>query len=242
MPLSRLQKIISQSGLLSRRKADLLIKQGRVTLNGRQASIGEKANPFSDHILVDGKDLPKKQNHKVFLLNKPHGVISTCQDNHGRKTILNFIPSYLRIGIHPVGRLDLDSRGAILLTNNGELTLRLTHPKYSHSKTYLVWISGKPSQSKLNNWRKGILLDGKLTMPAKIKVMKTSNNKTLLKIILKEGRNRQIRRTASLLGHPVQDLQRIAISNIKLNGLREGQWRELNSNEWISLLDSKKNF
>tara|TARA_B100000579_G_scaffold398525_1_gene378857 strand:+ start:1385 stop:2101 length:717 start_codon:yes stop_codon:yes gene_type:complete len=235
--LYRLQKIISESGLLSRRKADLLIKQGRVTLNGRTAIIGEKADPCSDNILVDGKNLPKKLNHKVFLLNKPHGFISSCKDNHGRKTILSLIPSNLRRGIHPVGRLDSESRGAILLTNNGDLTQRLTHPKYSHTKTYMVLVSGQPSQSILNNWRKGILLDGKMTMPATIEVMKIMNQKTLLKVILNEGRNRQIRRIANLMGHPVKDLQRIAISNIKLNGLQEGKWRELKKNEWISLLN-----
>ena len=116
MSLNRLQKIISESSLLSRRKADLLIKQGRVTLNGRQAILGEKADPNPDHILADGRDLTKKLNHKVFLLNKPHGYISSCQDNHGRKTVLSLIPPHLRPGIHPVGRLDFDSRGAILLT------------------------------------------------------------------------------------------------------------------------------
>ena len=237
MPLSRLQKIISESGLLSRRKADLLIKQGRVTLNGRQALIGDKADPHFDHILVDGKDLPKKPTHKVFLLNKPHGVISTCQDNHGRKTISSLIPFNLRLGLHPVGLLDSNSRGAILLTNNGDLTLRLTHPNYSHTKTYLVWVNGQPNQSILNKWRKGVVLDGKMTMPATIELMQIRNKKTLLKVILKEGRNRQIRRIANLLGYPVEDLQRIAISNIKLNGLKEGEWRELNKNEWISLLD-----
>tara|TARA_B100000579_G_scaffold18572_1_gene13070 strand:- start:2562 stop:3275 length:714 start_codon:yes stop_codon:yes gene_type:complete len=237
MSLSRLQKIISESGLLSRRKADSLIKQGRVTLNGRKAIIGEKADPRFDHILVDGKDLPKKLIHKVFLLNKPYGVISSCQDNYGRKTILSLIPSNLRQGMHPVGRLDSDSRGAIILTNNGDLTLRLTHPKYSHTKTYLVWVSGKPCQSVLDNWRKGISLDGKMTMPATIEVMKKINQKTLLKVILKEGRNRQIRRISSLIGHPVKDLQRIAISTIKLDGLPEGKWRELKQSEWLSILN-----
>ncbi|AIQ97652.1 pseudouridine synthase [Prochlorococcus sp. MIT 0801] len=237
MSLNRLQKIISQSGLLSRRKAELLIKQGRVTLNGRQAIIGEKADPNSDHILVDGRDLPKKLNHKVFLLNKPYGVISSCQDNHGRKTILSFLPSHLRCGIYPVGRLDFDSRGAILLTNNGDLTLRLTHPKYSHTKTYLVWVSGQPKQLILDHWRRGILLDDKMTMPARIEVLDRVNQKTLLKVIIKEGRNRQIRKIATLLGHPVQDLQRISISNINLNGLQEGKWRELKTTEWISIIN-----
>ena len=237
MSLDRLQKIISESGLISRRKADLLIRQGRVTLNGRQAVIGEKANPYSDLILVDGRDLPKKPTHKVFLLNKPYGVISSCQDKHGRKTILSLIPPHLRPGMHPVGRLDFDSRGAILLTNNGELTLRLTHPKYSHTKTYLVWVSGRPSQLKLDNWRKGILLDGKMTRTARIEVLEKGHRNTLLKVILKEGRNRQIRRIASLIGHPVQDLQRISISNINLNGLQEGEWRVLKQKEWISIMN-----
>ena len=123
------------------------------------------------------------------------------------------------------------------MTNNGELTLRLTHPKYSHTKTYLVWVSGNPNQSILNNWRSGIVLDGKITMPANIEIMKIINQKTLLKVVLKEGRNRQIRRIAKIIGHPVQDLQRIAISNIKLNGLQEGKWRELKTSEWISFLD-----
>jgi len=237
MSLNRLQKIISDSGLSSRRKADLLIKQGRVTLNGRQANVGEKADPFSDHILVDGKDLPKKLSHKVFLLNKPYGFISSCQDNHGRKTILSLIPSHLRLGLHPVGRLDYESRGAILLTNNGDLTLKLTHPRYSHTKTYLVWVKGQPSLSILDNWRRGIFLDGKITMPARIEILDKGNQKTLLKVILKEGRNRQIRRTANLLGYPVLDLQRISISNININGLVEGDWRELQANEWNSFIN-----
>jgi len=237
MSLNRLQKIISESGLSSRRKADLLIKQGRVSLNGRQAILGEKADPISDRILVDGKDLPKKLGNKVFLLNKPYGYISSCQDNHGRKTILNLIPSQLRYGMHPVGRLDFESRGAILLTNIGQLTLRLTHPKYSHSKTYLVWVNGQPNQSILDNWRRGILLDGKMTMPAKIETLNKINSKTLLKVILKEGRNRQIRRIANLIGHPVQDLQRISIANINLNGLQEGKWRELQTKEWNSFIN-----
>jgi len=237
MSHNRIQKIISDSGLSSRRKADSLIKQGRVTLNGRKAIIGEKADPIFDHILVDGKDLPKKLSDKVFLLNKPYGFISSCKDNFGRKTILSLIPSHLRHGMHPVGRLDYDSRGAILLTNNGELTFKLTHPKYSHKKTYLVWVSGQPSLSILDNWRGGIFLDGKITMPARIEVLNTVKRKTLLKVILKEGRYRQIRRIANILGHPVQDLQRISISNINLNGLEEGKWRELKLEEWNSFIN-----
>ncbi len=117
------------------------------------------------------------------------------------------------------------------MTNNGDLTLKINHPRYSHSKIYPVWVTGKPSQSILNNWRKGISRNGKLTMPARIEVMKIINHMSLLKVILKEGRNRQIKRIANFIGHSVQDLQRIAISTIKLNGLQEGEWRELKTNE-----------
>ena len=183
------------------------------------------------------KDLPKKLNHRVFLLNKPYGFISSCQGNHGRQTILSLMPSHLRLGMNPAGRLDLDSRGAILLTNHGDLKLKLTHPRYSHTKTYLVWVSGQPSQSILNNWRRGISLDGKMTMPARVAVLEKVNQKNLLKVILKEDRNRQIRRIATLIGHPVKNLQRISISNINLNGLQEGKWRELKTKEWISFIN-----
>ena len=237
MSLNRLQKIISEYGVLSRRKADLLIRQGRVTLNGRQAILGEKADPISDHILVDGRDLPKKLNHKVFLLNKPYGVISSCKDNHGKKTILCFIPSNLHCGIHPVRRLDFDNRGAILLSNNENLTLRLKHPKYSNTKTYLVWVSGQPNQSILDHWRRKILLDDKMTKPEIIKILDKVNRKTLPKVILKEGRNRKSHKISTLLGHPVQDLQRISISSINLNGLQEGKWQKLKTEEWISIIN-----
>ena len=146
MGLYRLQKIISESGLLSRRKADLIINDGRVTVNGKKATIGEKADPSKDDIKIDGSRIPKKLNHKVILLNKPLGIISSCTDTHGRDTVISLIPYSLRKGLHPVGRLDSDSRGAILLTNNGDLTLRLTHPKYSHTKSYLVWVKGHPDK------------------------------------------------------------------------------------------------
>ena len=223
MSLNRLQKITYESDLTSRRKADLIIKQGRVKLNGRLALIGEKADPISEHILVDGKDLSKKLSHKVLLLNKPYGAISNCHDNHGRKTIKSLIPPHLRYGIHNVGRLDYDSRGAILLTNNGDLTLRFIHPKYSHSETYLVWVNGQPSLSILDNWR--------------IEILNKVNSKTLLKVILKERHNRKIRRIANLIGHTVLDLQRISISNINLNGLEEGKWREIEAKEWNSFIN-----
>ena len=237
MGVYRLQKIISESGLLSRRKADLIIKDGRVTVNGKKATVGEKADPSIDDIKIDGSIIPKKLNHKVILLNKPLGIISSCADTHGRDTVISLVPSYLRKGLHPIGRLDSDSRGALLLTNNGELTLRLTHPKYAHTKSYLILVNGHPEKSVLNAWRKGVILEGKMTIPAKIELVDRMNSNTLLKVTLKEGRNRQIRKLADFFGHPVKDLQRIAISNIKLNDLQEGHWRELKYHEWTSIIN-----
>ncbi len=184
MGVSRLQKIISESRLISRRKAD----------------------PSKDDIKIDGYRIPKKLNHKVLLLNKPLGIISSCTDTHGRETVISLIPSSHRKVLQPVGRLDSDSRGAILLTNNGDLTFRPTHPKYAHTKSYLVWGNGQPEKSVLNSWRKGIILEGKMTMPAKVDLVDRMNSNTLLKVTLKKGRNRQIRKLADLFGHPVKDL------------------------------------
>ena len=233
----RLQKLISTAGVSSRRKAELLLKEGRVKLNGRKALIGDSADPDLDEIAVDGNILNFKVKYKIILLNKPSGVISTCYDPQGRKTVISLLPkTEIRKGLHPIGRLDLDSRGAILLSNNGELTFKLTHPKYLHTKTYRVWIRGKPSKATIKNWENGIMLDNKKTIPTKLTILKSFENKSLLNIVLKEGRNRQIRRIAEMLGHPVIDLQRICIANITLDGLPEGQWRELKEKEWINLI------
>ena len=176
MGVYRLQKIISESGLPSRRKADLIINGCHITVNGKKATIGEKADPSKDDIKIDGSRILKKLNHKDILLNKPLGIISSCKDTHERETVISLIPSSLRKGLHPVGRLDSDSRGAILLTNNEELTLRLTHPKFAHTKSYLVfWVTGQPKKSVLNAWRKGVILEGNMTMPAKVELVDRMN-------------------------------------------------------------------
>ena len=232
----RLQKLIACAGISSRRKAEILLRQGLVQLNGKTALFGDSADPEIDEIIVDGTHLRLDIPSRVILLNKPSGVISTCSDPHGRKTVIDLLPFNLRKGLHPVGRLDQESRGAILLSNNGELTLSLTHPKYAHSKTYRVWVKGIPSQNTIRKWEEGIMLDGRKTMPAKFKLMNISKNKSLLDIILKEGRNRQIRRMTESFGHPVIDLQRTSIADINLKNLREGHWRLLNKEDWINLI------
>ncbi|AAQ00159.1 16S rRNA pseudouridylate synthase [Prochlorococcus marinus subsp. marinus str. CCMP1375] len=233
----RLQKIISNSGICSRKKAEALIDQKRVFINNEIASLGEKADILIDIIRIDDYIIPKNiKSSKVILLNKPTGVISTCRDTHGRKTVLDLLPDNLQKGMHPVGRLDKDSRGALIISNNGLLTLHLTHPRFNHKKRYSVLITGVPSKNTLKKWRNGIEIDKKTTRKALVNIVKRQGNNTLLEIVLFEGRNRQIRKVADKLGHPVIDLIRIEIGNIKLNGLKEGAWREINELEWNQLI------
>ena len=231
---------MSEAGICSRRKAEIFLSEERVTINGVTAQLGDKADPEKDQISIDNYPILVKSKPKLILLNKPIGVITTCSDPYRRVTVLELIPSVIRKGLHPVGRLDINSRGAILLTNNGMLTLELTHPRYSHSKTYQIWVEGVPSEAQIEKWRNGIMLDGKITRKAYIELLKSEESKSLLKVELKEGRNRQIRRVAELLGHRVLDLQRTAIGPISLNGLKEGSWRELTKAEWSLLKVSRK--
>ncbi|WP_320677085.1 pseudouridine synthase [Prochlorococcus sp. MIT 1300] len=236
----RLQKLISASRLCSRRSAEIFILESRIKVNGQIAQIGDKADPDIDEITMDGVRVTINMKPRVVLLNKPSGIITSCHDPQGRRTVLNLLPKKVSQGLHPVGRLDFNSRGALLLTNIGDLTLQLTHPSYSHPKTYMVWVQGLPSEDSLKRWREGIDLDGKKTLKAKVILLKTYRNQSLLKVIMKEGRNRQIRRIAELLHHPVVDLQRIAISNISIEDISEGDWRELKKKEWSKLIQNNK--
>jgi pseudouridine synthase len=242
MTTARLQKILSQWGIASRRRAEQLILAGRVRVNGAVATLGQTAEPTTDRIEVDGKliTVQGRPEPVYLLLNKPVGVVSTCFDPQGRPTVLELLPPELREceGIHPVGRLDIESSGALLLTNDGELTFQLTHPRHSISKTYLVWVRGQTSNSVLDAWRNGIDLDGKYTLPAQVTTLKYQDDHTLLEVVLTEGRNRQIRRVATQLGHPVADLHRIRIGEISIEGdrfLDIGSHRELRLIELQSL-------
>ena len=235
----RLQKLMSAAGHCSRRQAEELLRQGRVDVNGTIAALGDQADPETDLICVDGTPLARVTEERVLLLNKPPGVISSCHDPQGRETVLDLIPAELRRGLHPVGRLDADSRGALLLSNQGELTLKLTHPRYAHNKTYRVTVTGTPDHSKLERWRQGMELDGSRTLPASVKLLHSKHGHSTLEVILREGRNRQIRRIASLLGHSVLDLQRVAIAGLALGSMEEGCWRELSRQEWRSLISSQ---
>lgn len=243
----RLQKILSQYGIASRRHAEALILAGRVRLNGRIAQLGERADTDRDSIAVDGKLLQpaRRPDFTYLLLNKPAGTLCTCADPQQRPTVLELLPPPLRqgLGIHPVGRLDFNSSGALLLTNDGELTLRLTHPRYHLPKTYLVWIEGCPTERALQRWREGVMLMGKKTLPAEIAVLKRRSHATLLQVTLTEGRNRQIRRIAEQFDWKVRQLHRTAIGSIQLHppggtSLPKGDYRWLTQAEIDSLKHS----
>lgn len=234
-----MQKLLSQWGVASRRQSELLISTGHITVNGVKAHIGQRANPEVDDIRIDGRPLnPENRPDKRYvLLNKPRGVVSTCDDPQGRKTVIDLLPKALGdIRLHPVGRLDTDSTGALLLTNHGQLTQTLTHPRHHIAKTYRVRVQGSPHSDILMKWRRGVSLAGQMTAPAQVKVLHPKSP-ALLEIVLHEGRNRQIRRVAEQLGHPVVSLHRSAIGSISLGDLSIGHCRELTSQEIKNLLD-----
>lgn len=237
MPRERLQKLMAAAGFCSRRRGEELLRQGRVRVNGRPAGLGDQADAARDRIEVDGRPLQAPAASLTLLLNKPVGVLCTCHDPQGRPTVLDLLPPRLRRGqgLHPVGRLDADSRGALLLSNDGDLTLRLTHPRYGHRRTYRVWVRGVPDAAALQQWRSGVPLDGQASQPVALRLLERDGHAALLELQMGEGRNRQIRRTAALLGHPVLDLQRTAIGPWSLGELPEGRWRRLQPEELSAL-------
>jgi pseudouridine synthase len=238
----RLQKVLAHRGIASRRQSEDLIRSGRVRVNSRVAQIGDRVDPTVDVISIDDRPIKTQPQRHYLLLNKPVGVVSTCADPQGRETVIDLLPSSWHdgLGLHPVGRLDTNSTGALLLTNDGELTFRLTHPRYEVEKIYLVEVAGHPQPQALDAWRAGIELEGRCTLPAQVKMLSQDRQKTRLQIAIREGRNRQIRKVAELLGHPVLTLERTAIGQIALhlpnNPLSRGNYRSLIPKEmkWLS--------
>lgn len=241
MSAERLQKILAQWGIASRRQAEQLISAGAVTVNGQVAVLGQKVDPHLDCITVEGQQVgPSRPALVYLLLHKPLGVVTTCNDPWGRPTVLDSLPqTYRQCGLHPVGRLDAQSTGALLLTNDGDLTFALTHPTHNVTKTYEVEVRGCPTPQTLRQWRDGIVLEGRQTRPCQVRVQvpfRAARNTTGLEIVLQEGRKRQIRLVAKALGHPVQRLHRTKIGPVSLidsNGqqLRPGEYRLLTVSE-----------
>jgi len=233
----RLQKILAHAGVGSRRACEELIRQGRVAVNGQVAQLGQKANPKRDRITVDGKPIRLKRHRTYIALHKPTGVISTTQDPQGRPTVLDLVPARPGVRLWPVGRLDLDSEGLVLLTNDGEFTHRLTHPSFQHEKEYRALIVGRPTRSTLDQLRKGIVLDGRRTAPAQVRVLRQQDRNTWwLRVVLREGRKRQIRQMMQAVGHPVKRLIRVRIGSLRLGDLKPGTWRRLTAHEVRTLV------
>ena len=224
----RLQKVLAHAGIASRRASEVLIQQGRVSVNGQVVTqLGTKVDPRRDVITVDGQPLSKPVEKLVYIiLNKPRNVLSAANDDRGRTTVVDLVDVPERV--YPVGRLDLQSEGLILLTNDGALADRLTHPRYHIEKEYQVLVTGTPSNQTLARWRRGeVELEGRPTASAWVERLKTEGDDVWLKVILTEGRKRQIREVARLLGHRVKKLERVRLGPIKLGRLQQGKWRHL---------------
>jgi len=235
-PGVRLQKLLSQAGIASRRAAEKLIAEGRVSVNGRTIrEMGVKADPAADDIRVDGRRLRAPERHRYILLNKPAGVVTTRSDPQRRQTVVELLQG-VREYVYPVGRLDYDSEGLLLLTNDGDLAARLTHPRHEVERTYEAYVSGTPDADAIEQLRRGIPLDGRRTMPAEVKVVSRGVHGVLL-ITIREGRNRQVRRMCEAVGHPVRKLRRVRIGPIADRRLRPGEWRDLSLQE-VRLLKS----
>lgn len=228
----RLQKIMAHAGIASRRKSEEMIEGGMVTVNGRLATLGDKADLDKDDIRVNGKKIRNSETLRYVILNKKRGIVSTVDDPEGRPTVIDALGGVFQERLYPVGRLDIDSDGLLLLTNDGELANHLTHPRYEAEKTYKVLVEGTPSEPGLNYWRKGVILEDGKTGPSVVKVLGTGNgNTTWLRVVMREGKNRQIRRIAEKIGNPVIKLTRTHIGPVPLGDLKPGDFRELSEAE-----------
>jgi pseudouridine synthase len=226
----RIQKLLARAGVGSRRKCEQMIVDGRVRVDGVPAILGQKADPSRARVELDGKPVRLDAANPVYVaVYKPRGVLSTTRDDRGRRTVRDLIP--LPGHLFLVGRLDRASEGLVLLTNDGELTDRLTHPRYQHSKEYHVLLDGPLDETALRRWRRGVELDGRRTVPAKVQVLDRQETFTWVRVVLREGRNRQIRRVAEILGCPVARLIRVGIGPVRLGDLRPRRWRHLTHQE-----------
>jgi pseudouridine synthase len=240
----RLNKILSAAGVASRRAADRLIAEGRVEVNGRVvATLGAKADPARDEIRVDGRRLAARPARRYVLLYKPRGIVSTRIDPQRRTTVIDLLAAQGVEGyFYPVGRLDHDSEGLIILTNDGDLALRVMHPRYELERTYEADVAGVPDARDLDRLRRGVEIDGRRTLPASarlVRVVRTrSGPQAVIELVLREGRNRQVRKMCDAIGHPVERLRRTRLGTISAKGLKPGHMRELTPAEIRTLMST----
>lgn len=235
----RLQKFMAEQGVASRRKSEDLIRAGKVKVNGHVAEIGMKINPRKDLVTVGKQKLTNVKNRKMVyvMLNKPRGYVTTVSDELGRKTVMDLLPDF-GCRIYPVGRLDKDSEGLLLLTNDGSFTNCMTHPSHEYAKVYRVTVRPAVNDDILFNLRNGIEIDGRMTAPCEVTVLTEEENRVVLEFILHEGRNRQIRKMCESQGLEVARLKRISIGPVKLGMLKQGDYRELTEQDVKKLLRS----
>ena len=232
----RLQKFMAECGVASRRKSEELIEMGKVKINGHVAQIGDKVNPKRDIVTVRGKKINKADRMYYFMLNKPRGYVTTVSDELGRKTVMDLVDCKARI--YPVGRLDKDSEGLLILTNDGSFANALTHPKHNYAKVYRVTVRPSVNDEILDRLRNGVEIDGRITAPCDVNIITEEEGRVVLEFILREGRNRQIRKMCEAVNLEVARLKRISIGPIKLGMLQTGKYRELTDNEVKKLLRS----
>lgn len=244
MKAERLQKILAQAGYGSRRACEDYITAGRVRVNGKIAELGQKADPLVDSISVDGKPIAAAEALVYIVLHKPRNVLSTveAEAGDGRQTVRDLVdvPGH----IHPVGRLDFESEGLVLMTNDGDLTNRLTHPRFGHQKEYRVLLAKRPDYEQLDTWKRGVVLeDGQKTAPVDVRFEEAQGKGAWVRVVMQEGRKRQIRETCKQLGLPVVRIVRIRIGTLRLGGLKPRQWRYLTTAEVNELKtgESEKN-
>lgn len=228
--MERLQKVLAHAGVASRRQAEKIISSGRVQVNGQVVTeMGTKVDE-SDEILVDGQPIAYEKK-RYILLHKPKNTISSVTDPEGRKTVIDIIGNHVQERLYPVGRLDFDTTGALLLTNDGELTQQLIHPKYEFSKTYRVLISGKLTAKQKNLLQKGLMIDGEMTAPAKLKVIKEIPGQSIIDLSIHEGRYHQVKKMFAAVDSPVIRLHRTHFGPLSVQDLKAGEWRELTEEE-----------
>ncbi|WP_425448674.1 pseudouridine synthase [Dethiothermospora halolimnae] len=235
----RLQKYMAKCGIASRRKSEKIILDNRVKVNNKIINeLGYKVDINKDTVSVDDKKIFLEEEKVYILLNKPTGYVTTVSDQFNRPTVIDLIEG-VNQRIYPVGRLDYDTSGLLILTNDGDLTYKLTHPKHEVNKTYVSKVKGVPTQEEINRFENGLIIDGYKTSKASIKILRKFNNKSLVEIKIHEGRNRQVRKMCKEIGHPVVTLKRVAIGTIELGNLEVGKWRKLTEKE-VDYLKKKK--
>lgn len=236
--MQRLQKLLARAGCGSRRKCEELIRAGRVTVNGEVITrMGARA-AADDDIRLDGRPVSFPSGHVYLMLNKPPGYVTTRDDPQGRPTVMELAPEELRTRVFPVGRLDLDTTGLLLLTDDGELAQRLIHPSHHVAKEYVVDVEGTPSERKLHSMRHGLKLEDGFTQPCEVLLLGTEAGESRLRVVLHEGRNRQVRRMFETIGHPVRRLKRTAMGSLRLGELSLGEARALSPGQVAALREA----